>query len=53
MTVVQRQRLAANSPGLPLYEAGAKVIRIKDSVLMVWQRQGGQWKLIERQAYKT
>ena len=36
-----------------VYEAGAKVIPIKDSVLMVWQRQGGQWKLIERQAYKT
>ena len=36
-----------------VYEAGGKVIPIKDGVLMVWQRQGGQWKLIERQAYKT
>ena len=36
-----------------VYEVGAKVIPIKDSVLMVLRRQGGQWKLIERQAYKT
>ena len=36
-----------------VYEAGGKVIPIKDGVLMVWQRQGGQLKLIERQAYKT
>ena len=35
-----------------VYEAGAKVIPIEDSVLMVWGRQVGQWKLIERQAYK-
>jgi ketosteroid isomerase-like protein len=34
------------------YEAAGKVIAIKDSVLMVWQRQDGRWKLIERQAYK-
>jgi len=36
-----------------VYEAGGKVIPIKDGVLMVWQRQRGEWKLIARQAYKA
>jgi hypothetical protein len=37
-----------------VYEVdGGKVTPITDGVLMVWQRQGGLWKLIVRQAYKT
>ncbi len=32
---------------------GGKVTSINDGVLMVWQRQGSQWKLLARQAYKT
>jgi hypothetical protein len=32
---------------------GGTVKSISDGVLMVWQRQGSQWRLIARQAYKT
>jgi len=32
---------------------GGTVKSISDGVLMVWQRQGNQWRLIARQAYKT
>jgi ketosteroid isomerase-like protein len=33
--------------------AEGKVTSISDGVLMVWKRQGNQWKLLARQAYKT
>ena len=32
---------------------GGTVKSISDGVLMVWQRQEGQWRLVARQAYKT
>jgi hypothetical protein len=32
---------------------GGTIKSISDGVLMVWQRQGSQWRLIARQAYKT
>jgi hypothetical protein len=32
---------------------GGTVKSISDGVLMVWQKQGSQWRLIARQAYKT
>jgi hypothetical protein len=32
---------------------GGKVLPIKDGVLMVWQKQANDWKLLARQAYKV
>jgi hypothetical protein len=33
-------------------ESDGKTNAVKIGVLMVWQKQDGRWKLLERQAYR-